>query len=550
MMIRFLPQQKPDQLTLLHTPRSRRQTSLPVFQNPQQKAHTSQLPGFNRLGAYRFGISQKDKPKKVYIDDAYNIMAALMRTVVPKPAEKTWPLGLIPLLAMDGDVQRYLLETCNTHAGNLSLGINREVLPTLQPQGMEIFPSRLYSELSERFKAFTANEGQEVVHPVTLWRWLMQTDPTGNLDELLKSAGLEDEKIEALRRAPRPFTPRGPNDLPTAEELKKLFDARKELPNIIKGQKRPIEQLMNAIIADVMDSRRDPDYPHQPPVRSILFGPSGVGKTFLVKKLSQLLDMPILEVNMTEYMDKMDAKKLTGSAHGYAGWDEPSFVDRVIEMNKYCELNGKKGFILLLDEIEKAHPTVRTTLMEVLGDGKLENAKQRTALFDKAYVISTANIAQTELAEAAERGDSLEQKKQIVKKAMRKAGFKPEFIGRLGKQIFFDPLDEAAFTEIRDNFIRKFVESQKQTYQYDLLVDPSLLQKIREEGFSLETGVRLLKGTVEEYVEEPALLYIGERLSNKQPVRNTRLQLAWSDTGNLVTNFTASSKPGRSRKKD
>ena len=223
----------------------------------------------------------------------------------------------------------------------------------------------------------------------------------------------------------------------------------------------------------------------------VLIGPTGVGKTEIAKALaSQLFDNEanMVRIDMSEYMEKYSVSRLIGAPPGYVGYDEGGQLSEAVRRNPYC--------IVLLDEIEKAHPDVFNILLQVLDDGRITDNKGNVIDFKNTIVIMTSNLGSNHLLE-----NSYEKGKKKVLEQM-KSCFKPEFINRIDEIIVFNPLEEGVINKIIDKFINE-LQSRLNNQNIKLNVTKEAKEAIKSLGYDVKYGARPLKRTIQKYLETP-----------------------------------------------
>ncbi len=425
--------------------------------------------------------------------------------VVPVPAETHWPMNLISLLCGDSSVRRYLADTCNIDPDTLIGGIRDHLRPKLVEKAVEqrTWPVHYYrTSIRPALIKFCEQEGIADVTPVLLWRWLMKSDPTRNIESMLKLSGFDATRIAKLREAPAAKVASPTSKPASAEEVLALENALTTLPKRILGQDRAIQSIVNGIRRARLGYGGDPEKPNQPQVRFLLLGASGSGKTASIKRLAKALGREVVVISMTEYTDKQDVKKFTGAAHGYTGFGEACALDKIKQAFDRSAREGLAPPIILFDEIEKAHEDVRKALMQILDEGVMDNAKQEKIIFRDADIFMTSNIAQTELRLAQEAGASDEQLEAITELTLRK-NFTPDFIGRINKRIFYAPVSEENARKILDMSLTELTSRIQSKDQMQLSVSPELKNAIMAKGYSRDTGCRELIAATEALVEEP-----------------------------------------------
>jgi ATP-dependent Clp protease ATP-binding subunit ClpB len=277
-------------------------------------------------------------------------------------------------------------------------------------------------------------------------------------------------------------------------ELEKLVHMEERLHDRVIGQEEAIQAVSDAVRrarAGLKDPRR--------PIGSFLFlGPTGVGKTELARSLAAFLfddEQALVRIDMSEYMEKFAVSRLVGAPPGYVGYEEGGQLTEAVRRRPYQ--------VILLDEIEKAHPDVFNVLLQVLDDGRLTDSQGRTVDFKNTVVIMTSNIGSQQIMGFAGRpeGDSYEAMKHQVTEQLRGA-FRPEFLNRIDEVIVFHALTDAELVAIAD---LQLADLQKRIAANDLILEltPSARQLIVREGTDPAFGARPLKRTIQRLVENP-----------------------------------------------
>jgi ATP-dependent Clp protease ATP-binding subunit ClpB len=228
------------------------------------------------------------------------------------------------------------------------------------------------------------------------------------------------------------------------------------------------------------------------PIGSFMFlGPTGVGKTQVAKTLAKFLfdsEKALIRIDMSEYMEKHAASRLVGAPPGYVGYEEGGQLTEAVRRNPYS--------VVLFDEIEKAHPDVFNTLLQVLDDGRLTDNKGVTIDFRNTIIIMTSNIASDKIMEISDK----EERKLAVQNDL-KHYFKPEFLNRLDEQVIFNPLDLQAITSIVD-ILFKSIEKKLAEREITVTLTPEAKAYIAKAGFDPVYGARPLKRALYEVVED------------------------------------------------
>ncbi|MBO4231025.1 MAG: ATP-dependent Clp protease ATP-binding subunit [Bacteroidales bacterium] len=287
-------------------------------------------------------------------------------------------------------------------------------------------------------------------------------------------------------------------------EGNRIMKMKERLQGRIIGQDEAIDKVVRAI----QRNRAGLKDPNRPIGTFLFFGPTGVGKTQLAKCLAEYLfdsEENMVRIDMSEYMEKFTVSRLIGAPPGYVGYEEGGQLSERVRRKPYC--------VVLLDEIEKAHPDIFNILLQVLDDGHLTDSNGRTVNFKNTIVIMTSNVGSRELDEYgtgvgfATAGKNVAQNRQgVLEKAIKKS-FPPEFINRVDEQIFFNSLTKEDIEKIIDIELRELRERAEES-GYKLTITPSAKKFIAEAGYDPAFGARPLKRAVMRYVEDPVSEFI------------------------------------------
>ena len=279
----------------------------------------------------------------------------------------------------------------------------------------------------------------------------------------------------------------------------KLLGMKDELLTKVIGQDKAIATLVKAI----QRSRVGLKDPNKPIGTFMFLGPTGVGKTHLAKELSRLMfgsTDALIRIDMSEYMEKFTVSRLVGAPPGYVGYEEGGQLTEKVRRRPYS--------IVLLDEIEKAHPDVFNILLQVMDEGRLTDSYGRTVDFKNTVVIMTSNVGTRQLKEfgkgigftAQVREDNKEYAKGVITKALNKS-FAPEFINRLDEIINFDQLNMEALVKIIDIELKGLYQ-RMENIGYKMVIDDDAKRFIASKGYDIQFGARPLKRAIQNYLED------------------------------------------------
>jgi ATP-dependent Clp protease ATP-binding subunit ClpB len=273
-------------------------------------------------------------------------------------------------------------------------------------------------------------------------------------------------------------------------EKEKLLRMAEVLHRRVVGQDEAVQLVTEAILrarSGIKDPRR--------PVGSFLFlGPTGVGKTELAKALAETLfdtEAAIVRLDMSEYMEKHSVARLLGAPPGYVGYEEGGQLTEAVRRKPYA--------VVLLDEVEKAHPDVFNVLLQVLDDGRLTDGQGRTVDFKNTVIIMTSNLGSRHLLEGV-TGDTIpESVRESVLADLRRA-FRPEFLNRVDETLLFKPLSLAEITSIVDLLLadlnRRLAERR-----VSVALDAAAREWVAEKGYDPVFGARPLRRFLQRHLE-------------------------------------------------
>ena len=283
----------------------------------------------------------------------------------------------------------------------------------------------------------------------------------------------------------------------TQEETARLLEMENELHKRIVGQNEAIIAVSKAI----RRTRSGLKDPKRPSGSFIFLGPSGVGKTETAKALAEFLfgdEESLIQIDMSEYMEKHTVSRLIGSPPGYVGYDEGGQLTEAVRRKPFS--------IVLLDEVEKAHPDVFNTLLQILEDGRLTDAQGRTVDFKNTVIIMTSNLGTKDLSKnigfsnLTDTG-SYEKMKSKVGEELKRY-FKPEFLNRIDETIVFHQLTVEEVTEIVDLMLDR-VHKQLKNSDIEIVLSEEAKEFLATEGYNKEFGARPLRRSIQRLLEDP-----------------------------------------------
>ncbi|WP_066501883.1 ATP-dependent Clp protease ATP-binding subunit [Abyssisolibacter fermentans] len=277
----------------------------------------------------------------------------------------------------------------------------------------------------------------------------------------------------------------------TEQEAKKLLELEDELHERVIGQDNAIRSLAKTIRRTRSGFKKK-----KKPASFIFVGPTGVGKTELVKALACELfgsEEALIRVDMSEYMEKHTVSKFIGSPPGYVGYDEGGQLTEKVRRKPYS--------VILMDEIEKAHPDVFNMLLQILEDGRLTDSQGRTVFFDNTVIVMTSNVGTSlKSASIGFENDGYNVLETKIKE-MLKNTFRPEFLNRVDESIVFTHLNKKELKQIIDLMLKE-VKQEALEKEIDIEVTDKLKEFILEKGYDKKYGARPLRRTIQRYIED------------------------------------------------
>ncbi len=322
------------------------------------------------------------------------------------------------------------------------------------------------------------------------------------------------------------------------KENKKLVAMADKLKKHIIGQDSAVDKITKAIQRNRLGLKD----PSKPIGTFIFLGPTGVGKTELAKALAKHVfdsDDALIRVDMTEYMEKFSLSRLIGAPPGYVGYEEGGQLTEKVRRKPYS--------VILLDEIEKAHPDIYNVLLQVFDDGMLTDGLGRKVDFKNTLIIMTSNIGARQLkdfgtgvgfATQARKDSAEDNSKGVIEKALKKT-FSPEFLNRIDDIVIFNSLEQEDIFKIIDIALKDLYK-RLEDMGYKLNLTPTAKKFVAEKGFDPQFGARPLNRAIQKYIEDP----LAEYILNENPEEGTSFKAVLSkDKASIViksaTNVTS-----------
>ena len=293
----------------------------------------------------------------------------------------------------------------------------------------------------------------------------------------------------------------------TEEETEKLLNMEAELHKRIVGQHDAIEAVSKAI----RRTRAGLKDPKRPAGSFIFLGPSGVGKTETAKTLAEFLfgdEDALIQIDMSEYMEKHAVSRLVGSPPGYVGYDEGGQLTEAVRRKPFS--------VVLFDEIEKAHPDVFNILLQILEDGRLTDSQGRTVDFKNTVIIMTSNLGTADLRKKAigfttsDEAVNYAKMREKVTEALKRH-FRPEFLNRIDEVIVFHELTMDEVKEIVDLLLER-LRGQLESQSLDMVLTDDAKELLAKKGYDPELGARPLRRAIQRLLEDP----LSEKVLNKE----------------------------------
>jgi ATP-dependent Clp protease ATP-binding subunit ClpC len=333
--------------------------------------------------------------------------------------------------------------------------------------------------------------------------------------------------------------------IPLQKVTEKENDKLSKMGDTLKGKIIGQDEAVSKVVKSIQRSRIGLKDPKKPIGTFLFLGPTGVGKTQLAKVLAkQMFDSEdsLIRIDMSEYMEKYTVSRLIGAPPGYIGHDEGGQLTEKIRRKPYS--------VLLLDEIEKAHPDVFNILLQVLDDGQLTDSNGRKVDFKNTIIIMTSNTGSRQLKEfgtgigfQTKVKESMvdEEAKSVIEKQLKKT-FAPEFLNRIDDIVTFNSLSKEDMNKIIDIELSGLT-NRVTTLEYELELTPELKEFILDKGFDPQYGARPLKRSLQKYVED----VLTEEIISSSPEKGSKLLMSYEKESNKVL---VTIKKKRTKKKE
>jgi len=313
----------------------------------------------------------------------------------------------------------------------------------------------------------------------------------------------------------------------TEEESAKLLRMEEALHQRVVGQ----DEAVSAVSRAIRRTRSGLKDPKRPSGSFIFLGPSGVGKTELARTLAEFLfgdESALIQIDMSEYMEKHSVSRLVGSPPGYVGYEEGGQLTEAVRRKPFS--------VILLDEIEKAHPDAFNMLLQILEDGRLTDSQGHTVDFRNTVIIMTSNLGARDISKATalgftvqtEQGIDYEKMKERVLSELKRT-FRPELLNRIDEIIVFHELTHEEILQIVDMLMKRVIE-QMRSQDVDLILSPEARELLAKEGFDPVFGARPLRRAIQRLVEDP----LSEKILSKQIVPGEVIRITVDQEGKIA----------------
>ena len=379
---------------------------------------------------------------------------------------------------------------------------------------LEVLKNELKQVLEEKEEAASADSTEDYQKAAELKT--RECSLTEQIDKINSSLKLVELTVQDIAEVVESWT-KIPVKKITEEETKKLLNLEENLHKRVVGQNEAIESVSRAIRrnrAGLKSTKRPPSF--------IFVGPTGVGKTELAKSLAYEMfgnEDSIIRVDMSEYMESHSTSKLIGSPPGYVGYDDAGQLTEKVKRKPYS--------IVLLDEIEKAHPDVFNILLQVLDDGRLTDSQGNTVSFENTIIIMTSNAGSNLNTNSIGFGSNAIGNKNKILDALKQT-FRPEFLNRVDEIVVFEPLNKTQLLEIVDLMVKDTKDALAEK-NISLELDKNAKEMLLEKGTDLKYGARPLRRAITRFLEDE----LSERIL-KQELKNGQKVLVSRDNNSLT----------------
>jgi len=313
-------------------------------------------------------------------------------------------------------------------------------------------------------------------------------------------------------------------DKVTEEEIARIVGRWTGIPvsKLMEGEREKLLHMedVTKVSEAILRSRAGIQDPNRPLGSFLFLGPTGVGKTELAKALAEALfddENNIVRIDMSEYMEKFSVSRLIGAPPGYVGYEEGGQLTEAVRRKPYS--------VVLLDEVEKAHPDVFNILLQVLDDGRITDSQGRTVDFKNTIIILTSNLGSPAILEGMDENGNISEAARKEVDALLKQQFRPEFLNRLDEIVFYKPLNRSEIFRIVDLLLQK-LKKRLEEKQLDLEVSQAAKEYIVNEGYDVNYGARPLKRLIQQKLET---LVAREIIAN-DPAPDTVIRIDYDGT--------------------